>query len=606
MSDFTDVFFLERSGRDSRGLANSISKMEEFGWRVQRTSLEAGLVALEQRERCAVLFEFTGDPESEADLEHIVRRVRSIPIVTVGPKDLTLAAVTAGADEHLPPELLTTAAGATALQIAIARRRRWQALEASEARLRTLIQASAESLVIVDDSGTVRFANKAAEQLFERKSDELLGTLMGTPSGESGVVELSIVRPESNETIAAEMRVVEIEWQGQNGYIESIRDVTQHKKEAQKAREAIRMRDHFLATLSHELRNPLAAMSNAAQVLALEFGRYPDLQLPTEIVQRQCHHMVRLLDDLLDVSRISQGKVELRREFLSFGQLISDCLQVLRPRIERKHQFKLELPADPVYVHADPARMQQVLVNLLTNAIKYTPEGGEISLRVEQGDGEAVVSVSDQGHGIAQEMLDSIFEPFVQAEQTLARSEGGLGIGLAVVRRLVELHGGRVAATSVGLGHGSQFIVHLPLSQPDPNRTSSRSPSGVQRFRICVVEDVADIAWMLRSLLETLGHDVSVAYDGEQGLDMIFESVPDVVFLDIGLPGLSGYDVSERVVKDSRTGNVVLVAMTGYGSPEDRQRAFDSGFHYHLTKPASFESLQTCLTEIASKADRRS
>jgi signal transduction histidine kinase/ActR/RegA family two-component response regulator len=600
-----NVLVVEQSDYDFAAFECACSGLQETGFLVQRVGLEAALTKLDQGVAQVVLSPFMEGQASVEPLQRILRHARTVPVVTLGPDDLALTAVVAGAEDHLSQKLLEPQSMATVLRLAIERRRRWQAMEASEARFSKLIQASADSLIIVDDAGMVRFANKAAEKLFDRKHDEFVGSMMGTPSGEAGVVELSIVRPETNETISAEMRVREIEWQGQTGYIESIRDVTQQKKEAQQALEAIRMRDHFLATLSHELRNPLAALSNAAQLLSLEQERFPSLEAITDVVQRQCHHMVRLLDDLLDISRISQGKVNLRKEFLPLNQWITDCLQVMESRIKRTHRLNVSLPKEDLYVHADPSRMQQVLVNLLTNAAKYTQAGGEIWLHAERINHEAVVVVGDQGHGISAEMLDLIFEPFVQAEQTLARSDGGLGIGLAVVRRLVELHGGRVQATSLGLGHGSQFIVHLPLANPPVAPFNTLAPTCSKSFRICVVEDSKDIAWMMRNLLEKLGHDVSVANEGLGGLELILTTSPDVAFLDIGLPGLTGYQVAEQVARDPRARDVILIALTGYGSSEDRQRAFDAGFHYHFVKPVSFASLQTCLAEIGNKKNLR-
>jgi signal transduction histidine kinase/ActR/RegA family two-component response regulator len=601
MEDLIDVLLVHRAGDGAENAAAIRAEIEGRGFRLQVATAEAGEKIHAQGGIGLVLCEFDGKEAALPLLKRVLKWAKSVPVVTIGPEHAALDAVVAGSEDHVSPERREQASSATLFKIAIERRRRRQAGEANEARLESLIQASADGLIIVDDSGTIRFANQAAEKLFDRKVEDLVGSVMGTPSGDDGVVELSIVRPDSNETISAEMRVVEIEWAGETGYIESIRDVTELKKEAQQARDAIRLRDHFLATLSHELRNPLAALSNAAQVLSLENGQVPSLKLPTEIIQRQCHQMVRILDDLLDISRISQGKVELRREYVSFGQLVSDCLQVMRPRIEHTHHIRVELPTETLTVHADPSRMQQVLVNLLTNAVKYTPGGGDITIRVERSGDEASLVICDKGHGISPEMLESIFEPFVQAEQTLARSDGGLGIGLAVVRRLVELHGGRVKATSLGLGRGSQFTLHLPLSDIGIQRPGKEAPDCATRFRICVVEDVADIAWMMRKLLEKLGHEVTVAPDGEQGVEMILGSCPDLAFVDVGLPGIDGYQVAERVRKDPRGRSMALIATTGYGQAEDLQRALDAGFDHHLVKPVSFEALKTRLVELASK-----
>lgn len=548
-----------------------------------------------------VICHFDGDKQSTTELQVLRQHATTIPIVTLGPDEHALSATTLGSDEHISPERLRHVSLATILQVVLERRKRRQVAEAGDAPLRALIHASEDSMIIVDDSGTVRFANRAANKLFNCQSDDLVGSVIGTPSGNGDVSELLIVRPQTNETIIAEMRVAEIDWGGKLSYLESIRDVTQQKKEAQDAREAIRMRDHFLATLSHELRNPLAALNNAAQVLSIEHGRYPNLKLPVEIIQRQCHHMVRLLDDLLDISRISQGKVELRKEFVSLSELITDCLQVMRPRMEHSHSLTIRLPPETLYVHADPSRIQQVVVNLLTNAVKYTPHGGEIRVQLERSGKDAVFIVSDNGHGISADLLKSIFEPFVQAEQTLSRSDGGLGIGLAVVKRLVELHGGSASATSDGLGKGAQFTIRLPLSWPGRNAAGSVDSVCSKCFRICVVEDSVDISQMMCELLKSLGHTVTTALDGEQAIELIPVSLPEVVFLDLGLPGISGFEVAEQILNDPRCRDLVIVALTGYGQPDDRRRTFEAGFHYHLIKPVSLASLQSCLVDIAER-----
>ena len=600
MPDANKILLIDEPLDRSALVQDAYFDIESAGFRCQTATLEHGLSILDQRQVAAVLCEFSAHDKSSSVLHRVLEHAGSIPVLTYGPDHAAVDAIVAGSEEHVTTSRLTSSSLATILQIAVERRRRLLATESNEARLCTLIQASSDCLVIVDEAGTVRFANRAAEKLFDCGNNGLVGQVLGTPSGDAEVAELSIVRPGTNDLIAAEMRVARVEWDGKPAYIESIRDVTQQKQEAQKARDAIRMRDHFLATLSHELRNPLAALNNAAQVLALEHGQSPSLKHPVEIIQRQCHQMVRLLDDLLDISRISQGKVELRREFVSFSQLVLDCLQVMRPRIEHSHRLQVELPSETLYLYADPSRIQQILVNLLTNAVKYTSHGGEIRVRAVREGNEAVLTISDQGHGISAELLDSIFEPFVQAEQTLARSDGGLGIGLAVVRRLVELHGGTVTATSLGLGHGSQFTMRLPLCNPVSKPPVGELPACPHRLRICVIDDVKDAAEMMSKLLETLGHEVIAAYDGEQGLELILAAPPDVVFLDIGLPGMNGYEVAETIVQNLPNQPIKLVALTGYGQPEDRQRALNAGFHDHLVKPVSFANLQTCLGNIVS------
>lgn len=576
-------------------------ELSESDLSIQSVSLNSSLKVLEQRATDIVICEFNGDDKSTAELHLLKKHASSIPIVTFGPVEVALTSAAIGSEDHVSQARDCCRSISTILRMAIERNRRRLMVEAQEAPLRALIHASEDSMIIVDETGTVRFANLAAEKLFNSKGEKLVGSVIGTPSGHGNVSELLIVRPQTNETIIAEMRVAEIDWGGKLSYLESIRDVTRQKKEAQEARDAIRMRDHFLATLSHELRNPLAALNNAAQVLSIGRDQGADTKLPVEIIQRQCHHMVRLLDDLLDISRLSQGKVELRKEFVSLSELVTDCLQVMRPRIEHTHDLKVLLPPETLHVHADPSRIQQVVVNLLTNAVKYTPHRGEICVRLERENEEAIFAVSDNGHGIPADLLNSIFEPFVQAEQTLSRSDGGLGIGLAVVRRLVELHGGSVAASSDGLGKGSEFTIRLPLSWPGFDRSNDVEPICSRQFHICLVEDSPDIAQMMSKLLETLGHTVTIALDGEQALNLIPASKPEVVLLDLGLPGKSGFEVAQEILNDSQCRDVILVALTGYGQPDDRRRTFEAGFHYHLVKPISVAGLQSCLIDIAER-----
>lgn len=598
MSRALKILLLTDSVADEDSVLDCYPEFGNSNISIQSATLDLGLAQLEKELTDLVVCEFNGDVKSIADLQQVRKQASSIPIVTFGPDEQALAAVTNGAEDHISPERNCCSSILAILQMAVERYRR---RAVTDAPLRALIHASEDSMIIVDESGTVRFANRAAEKLFNCESEKLVGSVLGTPSGDGSVSELVIVHPQTRETVVAEMRVAEIDWDGKLSYLESIRDVTRQKKEAQDARDAIRMRDHFLATLSHELRNPLAALNNAAQVLSIAQSKNPNLKLPVEIIQRQCHHMVRLLDDLLDISRLSQGKVQLRKEYVSLSELVTDCLQVMRPRIEHTHDLKVKLPSETLYVHADPSRIQQVVVNLLTNAVKYTPPKGEIHVRLERAEEDAVFIVSDNGHGIPADLLNSIFEPFVQAEQTLSRSDGGLGIGLAVVRRLVELHGGSVNVVSDGLGKGSQFTCRLPLSWPGMNSSQENEPICSRPFRICVVEDSADVAQTMSKLLETLGHTVTIAIDGEQALKMIPASQPEVVFLDLGLPGKNGFEVAEQILNDMQCRDVILVALTGYGQPDDRRRTFEAGFHYHLVKPVSIAGLQSCLVDIAER-----
>jgi len=366
---------------------------------------------------------------------------------------------------------------------------------------------------------------------------------------------------------------------------------------------ADRRKDEFLAMLAHELRNPLAPIQNALQVMCLRGTDDPVLKRSVDVVERQARQMVRLLDDLLDISRISRGKVKLQKEPLELGTVVARAVETSRPLIEaRKHELSVSLPQEPVELEADPARLEQILVNLLNNAAKYTEPGGRIWLTCAQQGEEIVLRVRDTGMGIPADMLPRIFDPFIQVDQSLTRSQGGLGIGLALVRSLVEMHGGRVAVHSEGLGQGSEFLVYLPvLSEPGSRRdTGVRREKGRREIprsprRILVVDDNADAAKTLKELLELWGHEVQVVHDGQAALAAALTSPAELVLLDIGLPGIDGYEVARQLRQQVGSSSMVLVALTGYGQAEDQRRSREAGFDYHFTKPVDLIALRELL-----------
>jgi PAS domain S-box-containing protein len=368
-------------------------------------------------------------------------------------------------------------------------------------------------------------------------------------------------------------------------------------------KEADRRKDEFLAVLAHELRNPLAPVRNAIEILRSLPPPAPQLQWTHDVIDRQVRQLSRLVDDLLDVSRITSGKIELRKERVELAAAVRIALESSRPVIERGgHELTVRMTPEPVWLDADLARLAQVLSNLLNNAAKYTRPGGHIWVIAERRDGQAVVCVRDNGIGIDPCMLARIFEMFTQAGTAGAHSQGGLGIGLTLVRRLVELHGGRVEARSEGIGRGSEFVVHLPVA-PDNAAAETRrgeataaAPRPVSR-RILVVDDHRDAADSLCMLLKSRGHDVRVAYDGIEAVGAAVTFHPDVVLLDIGLPKLSGHDAARRI-RDARGDDVTLVAVTGWGQDEDRRRAREAGFEHHLVKPVDLAAI----TRIIEKA----
>jgi len=379
------------------------------------------------------------------------------------------------------------------------------------------------------------------------------------------------------------------------------RDVTERKRAEQALRDADRRKDEFLATLAHELRNPLAPLRNGLQVMKLATGDAGAVERARGMMERQLSQMVRLIDDLLDVSRITRGKLALRRERVDLAAVVQSAVEASRPLVEASaHRLTVALPPEPVWLDADPARLAQVLSNLLTNAAKYTDRGGDIRLTAGRYGGEAVVRVTDTGVGIAAEHLPRLFEMFSQVAPALDRSQGGLGIGLSLVKGLVEMHGGTVEARSEGPGKGSEFVLRLPAADGPPDGRTQQHVTGVEaaarpRRRILVADDNRDAADSLAVMLRLAGHEVHVAHDGRAAVEAAGWFRPDVALLDIGMPQLNGYEAA-RLIRGRPHGRaVVLVAVTGWGQDEDKRRAAEAGFNHHLTKPADPAALETLL-----------
>jgi len=372
--------------------------------------------------------------------------------------------------------------------------------------------------------------------------------------------------------------------------------------------EADRRKDEFLAMLSHELRNPLAAISTALHVLRTRSANDQVRTRALSVVARQVEHQTRLVNDLMDVSRLTQGKIELRKEPVDLTLVAARAAETATPLIEqRRHGFSLALASQPLCVEGDAARLEQVVVNLLTNAAKYTERGGRIWLEAARDGDHALLRVRDTGAGIPPAMLARVFDLFVQAERTLDRSQGGLGIGLTLVRSLVEMHGGTVRAFSDGADQGSEFVLRLPLAGSEgPKASPGMTTHGCGPTGACVllVEDNVDARETLRDLLELWGYGVEVAVDGRRGLEAALALGPDAALVDIGLPGLDGYEVARRIraAEAADSGNqkpIYLIALTGYGQPEDRRRALEAGFNTHLVKPVNAEELARLLQEVA-------
>jgi signal transduction histidine kinase/CheY-like chemotaxis protein len=389
-----------------------------------------------------------------------------------------------------------------------------------------------------------------------------------------------------------------LQWFGTNT------DISDIKEMEGKLREANRHKDEFLAMLAHELRNPLAPVRNGLQVLKSGRADRAAVEKVWAMMERQVTHMARIVDDLLDVSRLMRGRVELRPERLDLGRFARTALEDQRPAFERAGlSLDAGLPELPVWVNADPTRLTQVLDNLLQNAAKFTPRGGTVSVGVgaDASRGQAVLTVRDTGVGIEPGLLPHLFETFTQADRSLDRSKGGLGLGLSLVRGLAELHGGTVEARSEGPGRGAEFVVRLPLL-PEPAAVTE-SPAAPRRaatrLRVLVVEDNRDAADSLRMLLQLYGYEVTVAYTGPAGVAAANEWRPDVVLCDIGLPGLDGYGVVRALRRNPATAQARMIAVSGYGRDEDREKSQQAGFDAHLTKPADPDKLQELLARPA-------
>jgi PAS domain S-box-containing protein len=368
------------------------------------------------------------------------------------------------------------------------------------------------------------------------------------------------------------------------------------------AREADRRKDEFLAMLAHELRNPLAPIRNAVEILRMvELGSGPAKAL--NAIDRQASHMARLVDDLLDISRLMRGKIQLRFERIQVRDAIDKAVESCGPIVQsRQHELLVRVPKKPIWLRADPVRLDQIISNLLNNAAKFTDRGGCIRLTARVHRDDLLVSVRDNGIGIDAKVLPSIFEPFRQAESTLERSQGGLGIGLSLVRKLVEMHGGTIVAHSEGHGTGAEFIVRLPILEDDPSFAVVSHTDDVQRpgstLSILVVDDNVDAAEMVSSLLALEGHRVVKVHDGLSALTAAQEQRPDVVLLDIGLPHLNGYEVARRLREEASLQATRIIAMTGYGQESDRKRALEAGCNEHLSKPVAPSTLRACLAGV--------
>ncbi len=451
-------------------------------------------------------------------------------------------------------------------------------------------------LVHTDDRHAVQAA--LAEAL-ERRTDYAIQFRMVGPGGDERWVAARGRVVLASDGSVARMLGVALDVTERQQLTNELRD------KAERLADADRRKDEFLAMLAHELRNPLAPLSNALHILA---SKHPDRDRFIGMASRQVTQLVRLVDDLLDVSRITRGRITLHRETVVLADAVARAVEAVRAAADARGQaFTVSLPTVPIRLLADPARLAQVIGNLLGNASKYTPPGGSIWLTAEPVDGELVLRVRDTGAGIVPDLLPHVFDLFVQGDASLARTAGGLGIGLTIVDRLVAMHGGRVEVRSEGTGRGSEFTVTLPMLADElPAPADESSPSGdvagTRGLRVLVVEDNVDMAESLATLLSAWGHEVHLAYDAASALTIAARARPEVVLSDLGLPGMDGYELARRLRAEPAFGKVVLVALSGYGRAEDQRRALDAGFDHHLVKPPDLARLAELLGRVATPA----
>jgi len=497
------------------------------------------------------------------------------------------------------------------------RREAERQLRISEERFRAVQEASPDGFTVLeavrDPAGRIVdfvwvYANEAAARMAKRPREWLPGrrVLEVHPGNrESGLFERYVQVVETGTPWVTEMAY---QYDGLDmfarlavarvgdGVAVSTVDLSERRRAEEALVEADRQKDEFLAMLAHELRNPLAPIRSSSEVLARILPNEPRARAVIEVLQRQVNHLSHLVDDLLDVSRITQGRIELNMATVDVADVIAQAVETVESAIrERGHDLRILSSYRSLYVHGDVARLVQCLVNLLNNAIKYTDRGGRILLESRQEEGNAVIEVSDNGFGVAPNLLPRIFDLFVQSDRTLDRSQGGLGIGLSVVKRLIERHGGTVSVRSDGPGQGAVFTLRLPLVAPPRLEEESSAPLSVPQRRILVVDDNVDAANTLVMMLRLDGHEVEAVYAGQHALDRVGTFQPQIVLLDIGLPGMDGYEVARRMRKLPGADRIRLVALTGYGQAEDRARALAAGFDDHLVKPVESGALQRSL-----------
>ncbi len=610
------------------------------------SDFDAGLDAITRGEHDVFLVDYRlGKGDGLTLLREGLRLGCKAPMILLtghGDRDLLLKALDAGASDYLVKGKIDAAVLERSIRYALQQKRHTDELERKVAdrtaeleranaalhasfkevtQLRTALDVHA-IVAITDARGRITFVNDKFCAISKYSREELLGQdhriinsgyhpkefirdLWTTIS--QGLVWQGEIKNRAKDGFFYWVATTIVPFLNEEGkprqYVVIRADITGHKEAEAALKEADRRKDEFLATLAHELRNPLAPVRNAVEVLRMKGPDIPELHWARDIIDRQTQAMTRLIDDLMDISRINQGKIELKREQIQLAKIVQGAVETSRPLIEEMgHKLTVTLPPVHVIVDADLTRLAQVFLNLLNNAAKYTERGGRIDLRAELQGSDVVMSVTDTGIGIPADKLPTLFEMFSQVEVALSRSQGGLGIGLCLVKRLVEMHGGSVEAKSGGPGQGSEFVVRLPIvvEQTYPSQASDDSDKvqPTSDLRILVVDDNRDAAESLAMLLKMMGNDIHTAYDGEEAVAAAGKFRPHVVLCDIGLPKLNGYEACRQMKAQAWDKKMILIAVTGWGQDNDRRKSQEAGFDHHMVKPVDPQALMKLLAGL--------
>ena len=538
-----------------------------------------------------------------------------IPVLVINGESgipAAVAAIKAGAADYLASEALPQLPSAIIKALSESDRYCLQSLckTQSEQQLQKLISENADGIIVVDKQGIVQFVNPAALELLGKSSAELMGEALGFPVVNGDYLEVDIPIS-NNKTLVAQMRVSQIQWQGANAYVVSLRDITQRKqaeeerlKLLEEAQAANRAKDEFLAILSHELRTPLNPIVGWSQILVRGGLSEAQVKKGAEIIQRNARLQTQLIEDILDISRIIRGKLKLQICAVDLVNVIENALQTVSLAAQAKSiQIQTSLEKTGL-VEGDATRLQQIVWNLLSNAVKFTPNGGTVEVKLNSKQDKLVsyaqIQVTDSGKGITPEFLPYVFDYFRQAESSKSRSEGGLGLGLAIVRRLVDLHGGDITASSPGLGKGATFTVLLPIlarSLDSATKQSFQQDNKLGDRKVLVVDDDDDSRNLICYILETKGAEVKAVRSAVEALSVIEQFKPNILISDIGMPQVNGYELIQKIrqLPPNAVRNVKAIAISGYASQEDKQRSLSAGFDCDLNKPVDIDSLMDVL-----------